>query len=345
MRHFVRPRIAALVVIATALLVTGCANSSGSTGSAAPGSARIVLSNSFVGNAWRQTMVSDVEKQASAAKSKGLIKSFDVVNSNNDVAQQISQLQSLILSKPSVILLLAASPTALNGVIQQACDAGIKVVAFDASVTAPCAYKLKPDWVKFGEQTMESVAKQMNYKGNVVLVRGVSGSDVDLGMYQGWMNVLKKYPAMKKVGEVNGNWDDATTQNAVRGLLSTAPEVDGVMAYVSGYGVAQAFLAANRKMPVIYGSNQGTFLKWWAEQKKSTNYTTESSMEGPAISEAAFWLAVNLANGKDFSRNLDYPTFTITNDEVDKYAAETPRDGFADQHWDNASTLKQWPAK
>ncbi len=343
-------RIAVPVALTSALLLTGCSSNSASPtsgsedGALAAGS--IVLSNSFIGNAWRQTMVDDVTKSAKEAVAAGKASEIKIVNSNNDVAEQISQIQSLILERPKVILLLAASPTALNGVIQTACDAGIKVVAFDASVSAECAYKLAPDWVAFGRETMKVVADKMGGKGNVVLVHGVTGTDVDLGMFQGWNDELKaNYPNIKVVGEVDGNWDDATTQSAMSGVLSTAGQIDGVMAYVSSYGVTQAFAAANLPIPVVYGSNQGTFLKWWAEQKAANGYSTESAMEGPAISQAAYWIGVNLANGKEFDKNLIYPTFKITDETVDKFAAETANDAFADQVWDEASVLAQWPTK
>jgi ribose transport system substrate-binding protein len=340
-------RIVAPVALVGALVLSGCSTDSGATtegDATTPGA--IVLSNSFIGNAWRQTMVDDVNKSSAEAVAAGLASEIKVVNSNNDVAEQISQIQSLILDQPKVILLLAASPTALNGVIQTACDAGIKVVAFDASVTAECAYKLAPDWVAFGHETMKVVADKMGGTGNVILVHGVDGTDVDLGMYQGWTEELaSNYPDISIVGEVSGNWDDATTQSAVSGVLSTAGQVDGVMAYVSSYGVTQAFAAANLPIPVVYGSNQGTFLKWWAEQNAANGYSTESAMEGPAISQAAYWIGVALANGEDFDKNLVYPTFKITDETVADFAASTANDAFADQVWTQESVMKQWPAK
>lgn len=343
-------RFATPIALASVLLVTGCSagstSSGGGAGEGALAEGSIVLSNSFIGNAWRQAMVDNVNQSAADAVADGKASDLKVVNSNNDVAEQISQIQSLILERPKVILLLAASPTALNGVIQTACDAGIKVVAFDASVTAECAYKLAPDWVSFGRETMKVVADKMGGKGNVVLVHGVTGTDVDLGMFQGWNDELKaNYPDISVVGEVDGNWDDATTQSAVSGVLSTAGQIDGVMAYVSSYGVTQAFEAANLPVPIVYGSNQGTFLKWWAEENAANGYSTQSAMEGPAISQAAYWIGVNLAEGKEFDKNLVYPTFTITDDTVAEYAAKTANDAFADQVWDEASVLAEWPTK
>ena len=342
-------RIATPLALASVLMITGCSATSATTGGGGEGAlatGSVVLSNSFIGNAWRQAMVDNVTKSAADAVAGSRASDLKIVNSNNDVAEQISQIQSLILERPKVILLLAASPTALNGVIQTACDAGIKVVAFDASVTAECAYKLAPDWVSFGRETMKVVADKMGGKGNVVLVHGVTGTDVDLGMFQGWNDELNaNYPGIKIVGEVDGNWDDATTQSAVSGVLSTAGKIDGVMAYVSSYGVTQAFAAANLPVPVVYGSNQGTFLKWWAEQNAANGYSTESAMEGPAISQAAYWIGVNLADGKEFDKKLVYPTFKITDKTVAEYAGKTSNDAFADQVWTEESVLAEWPTK
>jgi ribose transport system substrate-binding protein len=340
-------RIVAPLALVSGLILTGCSSTTAPEEAAgdATSEGSIVLSNSFVGNAWRQTMVDNALMSSEQAVQAGLASEIKIVNSNNDVAEQISQIQSLILEQPKVILVLAASPTALNGVIQTACDAGIKVLAFDASVTAECAYKLAPDWVSFGRETMQVVAEKMGGTGNVVLVRGVDGVDVDLGMYEGWTTELSEnYPDINIVGEVNGNWDDATTQSAVSGILSTAGQIDGVMAYVSSYGVVQAFEAANLPLPVVYGSNQGTFLKWWAEQNAENGYSTESAMEGPAISSAAYWIGVALANGEEFDKNLVYPTFTITDDTVAEFAASTAPDGFADQVWTQESVMEQWPS-
>jgi len=349
-------RVAAPVLMVSALVLSGCAATSDpaattpapsdtamTDGSATPGA--IVLSNSYIGNAWRQTMVDNANLSADEGIASGDIVDFSVVNSNNDVAEQISQMNTLILQQPKVILILAASPTALNGVIQTACDAGIKVLAFDATVTAECAYNLAPDWVSFGEEMMTTLAAQMNGEGNIILVRGVDGTDVDLGMTEGWKNVLAANPGINVVGEVSGNWDDATTQTAVGGLLATAPQVDGVMSYVSAYGAVQAFIAADRPIPYLYGSNQGTFVKWWASEKMATGFDTESAMEGPAISQAAFWIGVNLANGMEYDKKLIYPNFKITADNLDALAASTASDAFADQVWTKESVNAQWPAK
>jgi len=55
-------------------------------------------------------------------------------------------MNGLILKQVDAIAINAASPPALNGVIEKACAAGIKVIAFDSIASSPCCYKLDFDF-------------------------------------------------------------------------------------------------------------------------------------------------------------------------------------------------------
>jgi ribose transport system substrate-binding protein len=100
----------------------------------------IALSNAYYGNTWRHQMVEAFTAAAEQAKAKGEISDFIVLNGDGSVNQQMSQLSDLILKHVNAIAIDAASNTALNGIIQKACAARIKVIAFDSIVSAPCAY-------------------------------------------------------------------------------------------------------------------------------------------------------------------------------------------------------------
>ena len=67
------------------------------------------------------------------------------------MTEQAAQIQNLILQGYNAIVINAASPDALNGVVKQACDAGIIVVSFDGIVTEPCAWRIAVDFKKMGE--------------------------------------------------------------------------------------------------------------------------------------------------------------------------------------------------
>src|SRR5919201_5739306 len=151
------------VVYAVVLMLAALVLGSGGTSFAAPGhgsSLSIALSNSYAGNSWRQQMIKTYAVAGKTATSQGLIAKWTIVNADNSATQQISQIQNMILQHWSAITIDAASPTALNGVIAKACAAGIKVVVFDSLATAPCAYKVATNYVKYGEIETEFMADQ-----------------------------------------------------------------------------------------------------------------------------------------------------------------------------------------
>ncbi|MBX6324109.1 MAG: substrate-binding domain-containing protein, partial [Rhodospirillaceae bacterium] len=180
---------------------------------------RIALSNSYAGNSWRQQMLKTWERATSDAIKAGLIKEAKVVNANNSAPEQASQIQSLIVEGWDAIVINAASTTALNGVIQEACDAGIVVVVFDGLATAPCAYKVAYDYVSMGAQEAEFVAQKLNGKGSVLEIRGIAGVSVDDDIHKGIVDTFAKYPDIKVVGSVHGNWTQTIAQKEVASIL------------------------------------------------------------------------------------------------------------------------------
>ena len=347
-RRKFRGRFLAAIGLASVMVLSACsggttspsatdAGTSGASGSSSASATKpvIALSNSFIGNSWRKQMVDAFTEVATAAKGSGEISDYVVANADGTVEQQISQINGLILKKVDVLLIDAASPTALNGVIKKAADAGIKVVTFDGTATSPDSYNLNYDFKTFGAHMVKVIADGIGDKGNVLLVRGVAGTVIDQDMYDGAIAELANHPNLVNVGEVYGDWDDATAQSAVARLLPTLPQVDGVIMDGGGYGVAQAFAAANMPTPLIFFGNRGYELKWWAEQLAKGPYPSESASTDPSISTAAFWLGVNLANGAEVNRNLNMQFLTITPETLPDYA-DVPVDGVAAKTYDDA---------
>ena len=140
--------------------------------SATPQAPVVALSNAYYGNTWRHQMVEAFEAAAKQAKSEGKIADYIVMNGDGSVAQQNSQIGELILKKVDVLLVDAASETAVNSVIEKACKAGIIVISFDSIANAPCNYQLNFDFKGYKAQQAEAVFKMLNGKGNVIVVRG-----------------------------------------------------------------------------------------------------------------------------------------------------------------------------
>ena len=307
----------------------------------------IAVSNAYYGNNWRHQMVDAFRKTADQAKKDGLISDYIVLNGDNSVSAQISQMIDLILRKPDVILLDAASLTALNGVVQKACAVGIVVVAFDSIANAPCAYKIDWDFVNWQRPLTDGIAQQMGGKGNLIIVRGVRGSAPDKLMYEQEVETLKKYPGIKVVGTVYGMATAAVTQSAVSNVLPSLPPIAGVIGDGS-YGVAQAFEqfggAYSSKMPVISGDGDANFVHWWIEQKHKNGYKTLSMNAAPSISQAAFWVALEIMNHHKVPKYMKMSASTVTNDTVEQFAGLKPGTAVASSYsadWVRRNLLTQ----
>ena len=189
-------------------LAFGCAVA-GSPVLAADDGLVIGLSNSYFGNTWRHIMVDAYEAAANEAKEAGRIADFVTLNGDGSVNAQVAHINDLILRGVDAILVVAASETALNGVIGRACAADILVVGFDNVPTAPCAYKLTVDFQDYGTTAARGVANVLNGEGNILVVRGVKGAGAENAIYTGQQTVLAENAGLNVVAEVFGEWSGA----------------------------------------------------------------------------------------------------------------------------------------
>ena len=284
---------------------------------------KIALSNSFYGNTWRKQMVDVMQKAADGAKAQGLISDFVVDNGDGTANTQLAQLNSLILSHPDAILINAASPTALNGAIAQAAQQGIKVVIFDSLTTSTDAYQIAYDNSSWGEIAANYVVKRLGSKGgNVLITRGVVGSQPELLIYGAIMKILKSHPENHILGEVDTEADNAKAQSAVANLLPSMPKMDAVLSEGS-YGVVQAFLAACKPVPLVIGNNRAEFILWWIDEKAKNGYQTISLGSEPSIGAIAFWLSIHILRGEKVPEMKAHPYLlplvAVTNDTLDQF--------------------------
>jgi ribose transport system substrate-binding protein len=285
----------------------------------------VALSNAYYGNTWRHQMVEAFEASAKEAKAAGKIADYFVLNGDGSVAQQNSQIAELILKGVDAIAVDAASETAVNGVIEKACAAGIKIVTFDSVASAPCNYQLNFDFKGYKQEEAEWVFKKLGGKGAVLQVRGVKGSAPDNDMFNAQEVALKKYPDIKVVATVYGQATASVAQSAIANVLPSLPHVDAVLGQGGSddFGIAQAFDqfggAYKDKSPIIEGGGSTDFIKWWAA-KSASGYTTISMNTTPGIGGAAFWLALALVKGAEAPKLMIMPVATVTQDNLKDFA-------------------------
>lgn len=291
----------------------------------------IALSNNYAGNSWRQAMLTSWEKITGAAVADGVVAAADAfTTAENQATEQAAQIQNMILQGYDAIVLNAASPTALNGAVKEACDAGITVVSFDGIVTEPCAWRIAVDFKEMGRSQLEYLAGVMPDGGNLLEIRGLAGVFVDDEISAGIHAGVDQFPQFSIAGSVHGDWAQDVAQKAVAGILPSLPEIAGVVTQGGdGYGAAQAFAAAGRPVPVIVMGNREDELKWWKEQKDASGYTTMSVSIAPGVSTLAFWVAQQILDGQEVPKDLVVPFLRIDQDNLEANLATTQAGGVA----------------
>lgn len=276
---------------------------------------KIVLSNSYIGNTWRVEMENEFRAACQMAPYKTLVK-CSWFNANNDVSSQTKQMDDIISSGPDAIVINAASPTGLNGVIAQACARGILVVSYDNVVTAPCALKVNTDQFQFGKTLAQYLVNALHGKGNVIMVTGVAGTHVDEQRNAGADSVWKQNPGIHVIARYTGMWASGVAQTNTASQLASLGTIDGVWCQGGTDGVIRALLAAHRKFPIPVAGEAENGFRQDMIQYKSKGFKAISIGQPPFLVLVSLQLALEVLQGKHKKADITIPFPVVTTDTV-----------------------------
>jgi ribose transport system substrate-binding protein len=289
--HSRRTRWALVLGLVAGLLVTVALAAPVSSGTP---QAKYVLgvSNTLVGNGWREEMICAVKAQAQAS---GTVSKVIVADRNGGPAEQAADIRNLISAGANAIIINPSSSTALNAVIAQAAARGVKVVSVDQRVTAPQAHNVTNDQVAYGRIGAEWLFKQLHGHGNVVEMRGIAGVPADTDRHTGFKQALKKYPGIHVVKSTFTGWQFAPGGKQMLDILNSGVKVDGVWTSGIDYTVVNAFKTAGKPLVPIVGADNNQFLK----QLQTVKGLHGAAVTNPAtIGGAGAAVAIKLLQGK-----------------------------------------------
>jgi ribose transport system substrate-binding protein len=167
--------------------------------------------------------------------------------SEADIDDQVQLVENSISRGADAIVLAANSSSALNGVIDKARDAGIKVVIVDNAVTTSSEGFIGTDNVKAGAQAGERLCELMTKNGNadgkVLHESAVSGIQVLIDRFEGFKQGLsEKCPDAQIVQTLVNDNELNKAVGQVNDALTSIPDLAGVFAdnNTSGVGTATA---------------------------------------------------------------------------------------------------------
>jgi ribose transport system substrate-binding protein len=219
-------------------------------------------SESYQGNPWRVSVTNELRRLVEGLKAQGIVSDFEVSDSNNDSSHQI---RASIDKKCTIITSIPGSATALNDAVDAARSAGIPFVTAAGSVTSPNAVNVDSNYARWGYEMIAAIGKELDGKGNVLVVEGIAGHPIVAQEGEGLKKGLAEVGGLKVARTVNGNWTANVTKTVVLQALATNPaKIDAVWTTGSESRViAEAFAQAGRPAPLITGSITGDALGYW----------------------------------------------------------------------------------
>ena len=200
--------------------------------------------------------IADGDNMVKALEAKGF--KADLQYADNDIPTQLSQVENMITKKEKVLVIAAIDGTTLSDALQQAADAGIKVISYDRLIVGSPNVDYYATFDNFqvgveqGNSLLHGLGVDSGKKGpfNLELFGGSADDNNAFFFYNGAMSVLQpeidkgvlvvnsKQTGMDKVATLR--WDAATAQSRMENLLSayyTKKHVDAVLSPYDGISI------------------------------------------------------------------------------------------------------------
>src|SRR5579883_1158459 len=209
----------------------------------------VYLSMSYIGNDWQAEAANMVKAMAAHKDFKNKV-DLEVQVAGPNAQRQIQQINAMVQAGAEAIVVYPISPTALNQVVKNACEKGVKIFAYDAEITEPCAYNIHIDQEEAGRKTAEWLVDKLGAKGgNIVVITGVPGTSVDTLRTKAAKEVFAKHPNIKIVAEAVGMWSQAVARTELSKILATQSwdHIDGLWMQVGCYTANAMQLEAGKK--------------------------------------------------------------------------------------------------
>lgn len=173
-----------------------------------------------------------------------------------DYAEQVQIIEDFIQKKVDTIMVCATSEEATLPALQKANKAKIPIIYFEKTAKIKgltVASYVGCDNIQGGFMVGQAVAGILKSgKGNVVMITGVPGHDLNNQRQQGFKEALKPFPGIKIIANQTANWERAQAMSVMENILMAHPGKDDIdvvfgLCDEMALGAYQAIKAAGRE--------------------------------------------------------------------------------------------------
>jgi ribose transport system substrate-binding protein len=280
---------------ATAALATTAFGTAVTAQDEAMGDYTIGMTNTVVGNGWREEMRCSILAQA---VDSGQVSEVVEFHQTSDAAGQQASIRDFINAGVDAIIVNPADAGALDQAIQEATDAGIVVVSVDQAVTAPTAYSITNDHTEYARLGAEWLFEKLEGSGDVYYMRGFAGAGADDERDAGFKAALANYPDINLAGEVFTGWDFGEGKKQMLDFLASGIPVDGVWTSGIDFVIAEAYQESEVPVVPVVGADSAEFVSQLAGPDAIEGFEAAFVTNPASIGGAGVTLALQALNGE-----------------------------------------------
>lgn len=178
-----------------------------------------------------------------------------VTDAQDSVSNQISNIEDLLQSGVSVLIINATDSDAVVPAVMEANSRNIPVIAVDRGINGgTVAYFIASDNVAGGGLAGQYLCDKLGGKGNVVELEGIPGTSAARERGQGFNDYLtKSCPGLTVAARQTANFNRAEGLTVMENILVAQPDIAAVFAHNDemALGALQAIQASGRKILVV----------------------------------------------------------------------------------------------
>ncbi len=220
-----------------------------------------------------------------------------------DLKRQMRQLNEFIERQVDLIILTATDEYKIAPVVARAQRAGIKVIAVDVNAQGADA-TITTDNVQAGVVACERLAKEIGYKGQFVIINGVSVSSV-LERVAGCKSAINRYPNITLLSDrLNGTGSQEGGMEAMVYLMEEYDHLDAVFAIndPTAYGALMAAEQAGREEFLLASVDGSNFA---IDTIQQPNVWIATAVQRPSLmAETAVEMGIALLNGEEIRQRF-----------------------------------------
>ena len=269
----------------------------------------------------------DKDMKAMFTEENGYEASFAYSLKNDE---QITAAQKFIQDGVDYLLLSAADTAGWDSVLQDAQDAGIRVILFDRTIDADESLyeaSIVSDMAKEGETAVEWLKSQNLDEYNIIHLQGVMGSAAQQGR-TGALNDTVASDGWNLVTQQTAEWNSEKAQQIVQSVIDSGKSFNVI--YAENDDMAKGAVAALDKANIPHGVGKDVivmgfdFNKWALEELLNQNWNYDGQCN-PFQASYIDDIIKKIENGETISEKtiiMDEKGFdatTITQEDVDNY--------------------------